>query len=245
LEDVQILTLQNLTDGAVRANNDVLYEAVKVGQYKITLDAALGADISTSAIQKLGGSLGIVKVDGADVKEAKGTDLVVAYRVVRLGAPSTKKTTQRLKGSGAYSLGDYSIRLNPGGAALCICPLTQDGKFQPGQAPTPALRGKCQTEHPFQVAIENYAAGVPGTPGVKKQMSVGWGSSDAIVLDARMTRSTVEVDILTFKTELSTMVTRACFTFGEDMFNEDLSRLELTTQSYPISTVARPSAPGW
>jgi hypothetical protein len=247
LNDVQVVTVSNISNLSIRPGSDVLYEAVRVGSFSISTADQFIAEVETAAIQEFGNSRVSFSADGLGRMTIDAKNVFVAYRVITLGEPSVSRKVKKLKSVMPVTINDYAITVRPDQAIWCACPISSDGRSVVGKGPTQGQLNQCESRNPLSVSVENFSLGLPGSGGLKKTFPYNWRSLDqgAVTLDTRIKNAAIEVDKLRIDAVLSTLVTLDCLVVGEEVFNEDVSSVEVVFIKYPFSPRPNPSAVGW
>lgn len=246
LENVEVVTVADLSKVKVEAGNAVLYEGIRVGKISMRTEPTVAFEVRDAAIKKFGLSAVTVDADRQDVVVIDAKNVYVAYRIVRFAASTVKTTSTKFTTGLNRKLGGYTFQIYPDDAFGCMCEVVQGLPITVGNNIGHPRRNTCMANKPLKISAFNPALGPLSSGGLKTSYLYPWGklAKKPILLNARTRDGYFETDTLEIDATFS-QTALSCMPFAEEMFNDDHSVLTLNTVRYKFSTDRSAKAPGW
>lgn len=239
LENIEVVTVADLSQLKVQPGNQLLYEAVRVGGIKIKTSQVYADDIRSMAMQRLGNSTIAMEGGGSGALSVSGANIYVAYRVVELGAAQVSVKRKRFTSARKQSLAGYEFSFDTKPVMNCICKGRPIG-YQAGNGEV----NRCHAQNSIVVMVENSAGGLVASGGntMKFGYNLGAVTQPSIVIDNRNRANAIEIDRFSLDAHLSGI--NSCLVLGGFEFHEN-SVMTVQTIKYPIRPIGSPSAPSW
>lgn len=240
-KNLTVVRIRNLSDEDLEPGNQILYEAVKAGDFTFTYSSGLSAQAQATATVRAQ-SLGLsISSTSSEKTVLTGRDLYVAFRVISISPPEVKTQKTRSRSAERIQIGDYELTLDPREVYGCMCggrPLGSRIEYERVHA--------CYSRVPASATAVNNQLGGVGTGGKDIRFKYHLrqvGSPNWITLNTRNRGDAVEVDKISFYATLSLGAGRICLLLHREELDESQSVFELRTITYRFSPVPSPGGP--